>query len=271
MTTPRPLTLHEAALELGVHYMTVYRYVRLGDLPARKVKGTWQIDPEDLAAFREGRRPSPGRSRTPWDTRLFNRLIAADESGAWMVVEAALSSGMEVRDVYTQMLTPALRHVGDLWSSGELSVAEEHAASQVATRTISRLAPRAAHRGVAKGVVVLGTPATELHTLPLMLAAEIVRAAGFEVLDLGSNLPADTFATTAAVQQRLVAVGVSATNPGQDEAIAETVAALKRSVEVPIVVGGAAITSDEHAHELGADAWAEDAQGLTQFLLELSA
>ena len=47
------LTLAEAAQELGVHYMTVYRYVRTGRLPARQVAGEWQIEPADLARFRE--------------------------------------------------------------------------------------------------------------------------------------------------------------------------------------------------------------------------
>ena len=46
---PAPhLSLHQAADLLGVHYMTVYRRVRLGILPARKVDGTWLIDPADL-------------------------------------------------------------------------------------------------------------------------------------------------------------------------------------------------------------------------------
>lgn len=264
------LTLQEVADELGVHYMTAYRYVRLGDLPARKEGGKWWVARNDLAAFRRGHEPSPGHSRTPWDTRLFNRLVAGDESGTWMVVEAALSSGMEVPDVYTEMITPALRRIGEQWSRGELTVADEHAASQIATRTISRLAPRAAKRGVTKGTVVLGTPATELHTLPLMLAAEIVRGTGFEVLDLGSNLPADSFAATAATQQRLVAVGVSATTPNQDDAIAATVATLRRAMDAPILVGGGAVTSEAHARELGADGWAEDGRGLAELLLRLT-
>ena len=50
MTNPNAglVTLHEAAERLGVHYMTAYRRVRMGILPARKIGGTWWIDPADL-------------------------------------------------------------------------------------------------------------------------------------------------------------------------------------------------------------------------------
>ena len=47
---PKPLTLQQAADKLGVHYMTVYRYVRTGKLPATRVGGGWQVDPDDLAS-----------------------------------------------------------------------------------------------------------------------------------------------------------------------------------------------------------------------------
>ena len=57
----RHLSLHEAADLLGVHYMTIYRRVRLGILPARKVGGTWLVDPADLE--RATTTPERGRRR----------------------------------------------------------------------------------------------------------------------------------------------------------------------------------------------------------------
>ena len=68
----RAFTLHEAAERLGVHYMTVYRRVRLGVLPARKVDGSWWVDPADLAARRPtpagpaGAGPQDHRDRATW-------------------------------------------------------------------------------------------------------------------------------------------------------------------------------------------------------------
>ncbi|HET7719678.1 MAG TPA: helix-turn-helix domain-containing protein, partial [Acidimicrobiales bacterium] len=71
------MTLEEAAELLGVHYMTAYRYVRLGVLPAQKVGGTWQVQPQDVHRLRtESAAPSPGgrARRAPWATRYEARL-----------------------------------------------------------------------------------------------------------------------------------------------------------------------------------------------------
>ena len=167
------------------------------------------------------------------------------------------------------MIIPALQKVGEEWHKGNLSIAQEHAATQVATRIVSRLSAQISRRGVSKGTVVIGTPASELHTLPVMIAADLIRSEGFEVLDLGSNLPPQSFAEIVASQQRLVAVGVSVTAPGQAEAIGETVKAIRQQVEVPILLGGAAIDGDEHAKLLGADVGARSAQDVIPKLLEL--
>ena len=126
------LTLNEVAEELDVHYMTAYRYVRLGQLPARKKGGTWRVLKSDLDALRKepptsGRR---GRPSSPWDERLLQRLLAADQAGAWKVVEAARLSGMSPQTIYLEMVVPAMRRVGEEWHEGNISVAEEHAAME---------------------------------------------------------------------------------------------------------------------------------------------
>src|SRR5215210_3256322 len=100
------LTLHEAAARLRVHYMTAYRYIRLGLLDAHKEGGTWRVSGADLDEFvaRATAPPAPpgpdaatagGRRRAPWADRLEDRLLAGDAAGAWGVVEAALSAGTE--------------------------------------------------------------------------------------------------------------------------------------------------------------------------------
>ena len=266
------LTLHEVAEELELHYMTVYRYVRLGYLPAHKEGGSWRVTRSDLEALKETppADASRGKPSSPWDERLLQRLLAADQSGAWKVVEAARSSGMSIRSVYTDMIIPALRGVGERWHEGRVSVAQEHAASQLATRLVSRLSAQISRRGVSKGTIVIGTPATDLHSLPVMIAADLIRLEGFEVLDLGSNLPADSFAEIVAGQQRLIAVAVSVSAPGQVDRIAETIAAIRERVDTPVFLGGAAIDGDQHAKLLGADFGARSASEVIPRLLELA-
>ena len=100
--------LHEAARRLGVHYMTAYRYIRTGRLPAERHGANWMIDPADLDKMRApGRvRRGTGSVRTEGAAQLVARMVAGDEVGAWNTVEAALASSLEPSDVYHELLCP---------------------------------------------------------------------------------------------------------------------------------------------------------------------
>ncbi len=217
------LTLQEAADRLDVHYMTAYRYVRLGVLAAEKSGGTWRVSPEVVEAFIQARetglgdatagaRPREGRRggrRAPWADRLEHRLVAGDARGAWGVIEAAQAAGADVDEVYLDLVAPAMVSIGRRWESGELDVAVEHRASVIAGRLVGRLGHRFLRRGRNRGTVVLGAPAGERHSLPLALLADLLRGAGWDVSDLGSDVPAPSFVLAAARAEQLTVVGVS--------------------------------------------------------------
>jgi excisionase family DNA binding protein len=256
--SPARITLGEAAERLGVHYMTAYRYVRTGRLPATRDGVQWMVDPRDVAEMAAPARPrrARGGARAARPTALAARMVAGDEAGAWSVVEAALASGTDPADVHLDILVPALETIGDSWESGTLSVADEHRATTVAQRLIGRLGPRFARRGRKRGAVVLGAPPGELHSLPTAIVGDLLRGAGFEVLDIGANAPAESFAETARAANRLVAVGIAATTPGRETALRSVVRALRQAgISAPVLVGGAAITGEDHATRLGADGW----------------
>ena len=263
ITEPNELSLHEVAEILDVHYMTVYRYVRLGILPAHREGRSWRIQRSDLDEYLARDEPRTQRGEADWADRFYNRLIAADEAGAWGVLEAALSSGLTIPDAYPTVLSPAMKRVGEAWSVGEIDIATEHAASEVAARIIARLGPRLARRGVRRGVVVLGSTATELHSLPLAMATDLFRVAQFEAIDLGAFLPPDSFAALVEKVDGLVAVGVGVTTPGQDDALGETLSAIRAVTAVPIVIGGGGVDEDT-ALRLGADGWAATADGAVE-------
>lgn len=253
-----PLTLSQVADRLGVHYMTVYRYVRLGMLRASKQGKEWEVDEADLAAFVAGDEVEPARGTTRWDRRFFNRMLVADEAGAWRVVEAAVASGMAFDDAYRNLVIPALDEVGRRWQRGDIDVATEHAASHVAERIVARLGPRVTSRGVRRGVVVLGSTATELHDLPLAIAADLLRANRFDVVDLGANLPPESFAAAVASSDAVSVVGIGVTTPRQQRELRRTIRALRAVTDAPIAVGGGGVGEDE-ALALGADGFARTA------------
>jgi excisionase family DNA binding protein len=269
--------MQEAADRLGVHYMTAYRYVRLGQLAAEKSGGTWRITVDALeelrsraSASRSGP-PGRGRRRAPWAERLEHRLVAGDSRGSWGVVEAALTAGAELDDVYLDIVAPALTAIGRRWETGELDVAVEHRASVIAGRILGRLAPRFARRGRSRGTVLLGAPAGERHALPIALLADLVRGAGWEVSDLGSDVPAPSFARAASAVEDLRAVGVSMSTPETVPSGLEAIAALRSVVDgVPILLGGLAVVDEAHARSLGADGWAPDGRALVALLEALA-
>lgn len=265
----KPMTLQEAAGALGVHYMTAYRYVRLGLLSARKSAGAWQVAEADLETFRnravvvEATRPS-----APWAQRFENRLLAGDANGAWGVVEAALTGGAELDEVYLDVIAPAMESIGARWSLGELDVAMEHRASAIVARLLGRIGHRFARRGRPKGVVVLGAPAGEVHSLPVSMAADLVRQGGWDVSDLGVDLPVGSFVHGALETDDVVAVGLSVTMADSLVTAIGTLSALREAVHpgVVLIVGGRAIRCDEHAAELGADGYAPDGRSLALLL-----
>jgi MerR family transcriptional regulator, light-induced transcriptional regulator len=248
--------LKEAATRLGVHYMTVYRYVRTGRLPAEKTRGEWRVDPEDVD--RLGRQAPVARasgSHRRWATGpMTDRLLAGDELGAWSVTESALAAGAEPADVHLELLAPALRAVGERWEAGDIDVGDEHRASVIAHRVIGRLGPRFNRPGRKRGVVVLGAVAGERHELPGAIVADQLRGAGFEVADLGADTPAESF-VLAARQLGAACVLISVTGPGHEAAVAEVVGRLRFQTDSVVLVGGAAVPDEATALALGSDRW----------------
>jgi len=257
------LTLHQAADRIGVHYMTVYRWVRTGRIPAHRVGAEWRVEAADVERARvRGRGPAAagvrGRplARKAAADRLRARLVVGDEAGAWAVLEEVLAAGASPADVYLEVITPALVAIGDGWVAGTVTVAEEHRAAVVASRVVGRMGPQFARPGRKRGTVVIGGPAGEEHTLPGSLLADVLRGAGFDVVDLGANTPPVSFVESASQATRLVAVIVGVSNLGNDAAVAATTDALRAGgIDAPVLVGGAAIEDAEHARRLGADAW----------------
>ena len=95
-------------------------------------------------------------------------------------------------------------------------------------RLVGRLGPRFARRGRKRGTIVLAAPAGETHSLPLALFADLLRARGFDVLDLGGDVPIDSLASTVAGTDNLLAVCLGCTTTsGNDASVTEAIDAVR--------------------------------------------
>jgi MerR family transcriptional regulator, light-induced transcriptional regulator len=259
---PETMTLQSAAERLGVHYMTAYRYVRLGLLDASKVKGSWQVSDEAVRLFRsvDGLGPVEAGVSAPWAERLELRLIDGDAQGAWSVIEASMTAGADPRNVYLDLLTPSMTRIGSKWAAGDLDIAVEHRASVIAMRIVGRLGPRFVRRGRPCGEMIVGAAPGESHALATAILSDLMRLHGWNVVDLGADTPAASFLHALHGAPETRAVGISVTHSRRTGALGECCVAIKQEFpDVVVVVGGQGLESDEQAVALGADARATSA------------
>src|SRR4029078_5900379 len=125
-------------------------------------------------------------------------LLAGDEVGAEMAVRDAMDARLSTAQIEEELIAPALWLVGRLWARGEISVADEHLATEISLRVL------ALQREVARTVrersgrkALLAAPAGEQHTVALQMNANLLRDAGYTVLMLGPDVPPSALAEAA--------------------------------------------------------------------------
>lgn len=269
------ISLRAAAEELGLHYMTVYRYVRTGRLSATKVGGQWFVDPADIEALAHGDDTTRSDGvRTRAATNIEDRLLAADEAGAWSVVAQALTSGAEPAEIHLRLIIPAMRSIGARWARGEIAVFDEHQATVVASRITARLGPRFHRRGPVRGHVVVGLVSGDAHALTSAIIADLLRGRGFEVTDLGADTPTESFLEVidaSASEHRLVGIVISSTTTQNLEQAAQTIAAIRaKRPDVAVALGGSGVPTSVEAEAAGATIWSPDIEGLLARFDELT-
>lgn len=254
-------SLAEVAAKQGVHYMTVYRHVRTGKLTATKLNGEWQVRECDLLSSAAPSQGKPGSADISARGAAFrNRLLASDEPGAWSILENCLAAGADPVDLHHELILPFLHQIGNDWASGTLAISNEHTASAVMQRLVARLGPLMRTKGRSRGSIVIGAVAGDAHSLPAAIVADLLRNGGYDVLDLGANTPARSFAETVASVDRCKAVGLSASR-SLDASIREAIEAIRLADStLKIVVGGRGIQGAEHAESLGADGTESDSR-----------
>jgi methanogenic corrinoid protein MtbC1 len=176
------------------------------------------------------------------------------------LVQEALEEGTAAMDIL-QVMVDAMRVVGDKFSAGEIFVPEMLIAAKAMSKGVEVLKPHlAGEASTSLGTCVIGTVQGDLHDIGKNLVAMMVESAGFDVVDLGVDVPADKFIEAAKTNANVKLVACSGLLTTTMPAMENTVAAIKASGlnGVKVMVGGAPVT-EEFAAQIGADAYALDA------------
>jgi 5-methyltetrahydrofolate--homocysteine methyltransferase len=176
-------------------------------------------------------------------------------------VQAALDEGIEPGRILTDGMISAMEKVGKLFEEGEYFVPEMLISARAMQAGLAVLKPRLVATGVkVTGRVAIGTVKGDLHDIGKNLVAMMLEGAGFEVIDLGTDVTPEKF-VEAAKTQNVDIVAMSAllttTMPNMKNTLAALVEAGVRD-KVKVMIGGAPVT-DAYALQIGADGYAQDA------------
>ena len=181
-------------------------------------------------------------------------------------VQQALDEGIPASEILENGLLAGMNVIGQRFKNGEVFVPEVLLSARAMTKGIETLRPLLVADGVEeKGTVVIGTVKGDLHDIGKNLVIMMIESTGYEVVDLGIDVPVEKF-IEAANDPEVNVIGVSALLTTTMPAMKETVAALNkhpRRGEFKIMVGGAPITQ-AFADEIGADVYTEDAASAGQ-------
>jgi methanogenic corrinoid protein MtbC1 len=206
--------------------------------------------------------------------QIREALLNLDMAAMVGHVKSVIKGGGDISlEDAVRALSAALETVGKRFQDGEWFVGELVYAGEIAKAAMDLLAPRLAAGATRRlGTVVVGTVAGDLHDLGKNIFTSYATAAGFDIVDLGVDVPVQKFIDTAR-QREPLALGMSClltVTAGQVGAVIEALKQAGLRERVKVIIGGAAMT-ERFAAEVGADAFAPDAVTGTDTLKSWSA
>jgi 5-methyltetrahydrofolate--homocysteine methyltransferase len=193
--------------------------------------------------------------------KIASQLYAGEADEVAELVQQALDKGMAPNQVLQGGLIAGMDQVGKDFKAGDLFVPEVLIAARAMHAGMNVLRPLLSASGVpGAGKFVIGTVKGDLHDIGKNLVKMMVEGAGFEVVDLGTDVPPDKFVAAVREHQPKL-VGLSALLTTTMVNMKTTVEALQEAGlrgSVKVMVGGAPVT-EVFAKQIGADAYAPDA------------
>jgi 5-methyltetrahydrofolate--homocysteine methyltransferase len=194
---------------------------------------------------------------------IYDAVMEYDEEAVPKLIQAELDAGTDVRKILEEGLIAALDVIGEQFSAGIIFVPEMLMAAEAVQAGLDLLRPLLVETGAKPvGTVILGTVKGDLHDIGKNLVGMMFEGAGFNLIDLGTDVDAELFITSAQENNAdIVAMsGLLTTSMPEMQRAVQAVSEAKKThnLNVKIMVGGPPI-NEEFAARIGADGYGMDA------------
>ncbi len=189
-------------------------------------------------------------------------VMEGDEEAAEAMANKVIAEGINPVEIINEGLSPAMTEVGDGFANEEIPLPGVLVAAEAMTKAIKIMEPHIPKEDVAEmlGTVVIGTIEGDIHDIGKRIVATMLKVYGFEVHDLGRDVPIDVFVEKAKELKPdiLGSSSLMTTTMGGQKILEEKLREAGIRDNLKTMVGGAA-TTQEWANKIGCDCYAEDA------------
>ena len=202
---------------------------------------------------------------------LAEAIINGDQNSAVELTNSALGEGTAPKDVLDEGLIAGMDVIGERFKKNEVYIPEVLIAARAMKSAMEILEPELIKAGVEPvGKLLIGTVSGDLHDIGKNLVAMMLKGAGFNVIDLGVDIPAEKFVEQAKSSGADL-IGMSALLTTTMPSMEKTISALKEAgISAKIMIGGAPVTQG-YADKIGADGYSPDAASAVDLAKQLVA
>ena len=193
---------------------------------------------------------------------IINAIISLDEKKVMDLAKKAINDKMGLLEVIEKGFGMGIKKIGDLWEKGEIFLPELMLGGEIVEKSLNIMLPHLEKQGGkrAGNKIVMATIEGDIHSIGKTIVATLLKANGFEVIDLGADVPARKIVETA-IEEKADVIGISAllttTMIGQKKVINILIEKNIRD-QFKIILGGAPV-SKKWVNECGADGYADNA------------
>jgi 5-methyltetrahydrofolate--homocysteine methyltransferase len=211
------------------------------------------------------------------ETRFLSLLEASilkgNRNGIQELTKQALDAQISPERILQEALLPAIRQVGEWFEKGKYFLPQLIASAETMKLAVALLEPLLTNdmddAAGNKPVVIIATVEGDIHDIGKNLVALLLKNNGFQVIDLGKDVKAETIAESASAHHAAV-IALSALMTTTMHRMKEVIACVRaKGIDAKIIIGGAVVTKG-YAKEIGADGYSQDAAGAVRLVEELT-